>query len=40
MWQYNGIFHIAVNRLLMKILLAHTQHVKSDMKNENKTASY
>ena len=38
-WQYNGIWHIAINRLPMHILLAHKQHVKLDMKNENKTTN-
>ena len=31
--------YIAINRLLMKILLVHIQHVKLDIKNENKTIS-
>ena len=45
-WQYNDIFHIAKNRLLMQILLVQIQHVKyenmkniKNMKNEIKTAS-
>ena len=33
------MFHIAINRLLMYILLVHIQHVKLDMKSENRTAS-